>query len=227
MTEEIVKRTLDLVVLGFNAGSIEDFEKGIEKKKKLEEKSFKSGKKEFFQPPNGPQIPITYVISNDHLLKIKYSLMEQKLTITQDDYHGSNFDYDKDILDILPSILTLSAPTSFFAFGINYSTDILRDDRITLFNSNIDEQLGKDFWSTNIGFNTEIAFQVEDYISTYRIFKNEQLSNKENGRYYTFNVNYNFELKEDNNAEKIVDIFKKNKHYYDLYIEKMESILKL
>lgn len=72
-----------------------------------------------------------------------------------------------------------------------------------------------------------IDFKENEYTSIYRIYKNEKEEQKENERSYNFDVNYNFELKYDNNAKKIMEIFSQNQSYYETYRSKVRSILSL
>lgn len=230
MTENIDMTTrLDLVVVGFDVPSIDKFKTDLESKQSLKNKGFQKGKTDFIKPPADipAMLPFVYTIKNNHFMTIKYHLLEKRLIITQDSYLQDNFNYDENISEILDILLTIAPASSISAFGINYSTEVLRERKLTLLNPNIEDKLGNDFWSTNVGFQTELAFKENEYTSIYRIYKNEKEEQKENERSYNFDVNYNFELKYDNNAKKIMEIFSQNQSYYETYRSKVRSILSL
>lgn len=230
MNEQDISKTLALVIVGFDVIGIDKFKQEIESKSILKSKGFEKGKMAFVPgPPGVSPFPMSFAITNNHFLSVEYNLLEKKLIITQKNYREDDFDYDKNILDILNIVLTITPASSIRAFGINYSTDVLKNEKLALFNRNIETQLGQEFWDTNIGFKTELAFEDKENncTSVYRIFKNEQLSQEKNGRYYSFDVNFNFDLNEDNNATKIIEIFQNNDYYYNLYNNKKRNILDL
>ncbi len=228
---EIVSRRLALVILGFEVSSIKYFHDAISKKKILTDAGFKNGQSFTLQSPNGasnaPQFPIIYSIKNDEHLSIQYYLLDGKLIISHDNYKENDKNSDTAILKILETLLTIAPSASITGFGINYSTDVAQDEKLCLFNSDIESKFGQSFWDTNIGFRTELIFQNNGYNSTYRIFKDEKRSIENNKRFYIFDVNFDFTLTEDNRALEIVEIFKKNSDYFNIYSGRMENILKL
>lgn len=228
LEEQIENKTLALVIVGFEINSIERFKQIIESKKIIKENGFTTGQYLFIQaPPGAPQFPISYKIKNDKFLTIQYNLLEKKLIITQENYREHSYSNDETILLILKTLLTLTPAASLIAFGVNYSTDISRQNKLSLFNKDIEKQLSQNFWDTNIGFKTELAFQNDEYTSVYRIFKNEKISQEKGIRLYTFDTNFDFTLNDDDNAEKIIKIFKNNNKYFNIYEENVGNILKL
>lgn len=223
-----VNNTLSLVVIGFELNSLERFKESLRNKSFFKDKNFTQGREGLLPTPIGmPKVAVSYQIKNDKFLTIEYNLIEKKLTIVQNNYRENDLNQDAEIFDILKSLLTMAPSASISAFGINYSTDVIQEKKLCLFNPSIEEKLGQDYWDSNIGFNTELAFKSTDYITVYRIFKNEELSKKEGFRYYSFNCNFDFQLNIDDKAQKILDIFKNNNQYYDRYKQQRENILEL
>ncbi len=229
MTERIdVNNTLNLVVVGFEAISLKNFEDDIKTKSFIKEKKFNQSRKGFLPtPPGVPAFQASYQIKNDDFLTIEYNLIDKKLIIIQDNYRDKGKNQDSEIVEILKSILTLTSSSRITAFGINYSTDIIQDKKLCLFNPIIEEKLGNDYWNTNIGFKTELAFKSTDYTAVYTIFKDEVLSQEKGGRYYSFNCNFDFSLNVDDKSSRIIDIFKDNSKYYNIYEQQRENILEL
>lgn len=228
MSEKPVNRTLALVLVGFEVNSVEKFKQAIESKKIIKEKGFDNGKIGYVQsPPGVPPFPISYKIINNHFLSIQYNMLDKKLIITQNNYRENDYNQDDTIAKILDTLLTITPAATLTAFGINYNTDVIRDTKLCLFNKNIEEKLGQSFWDTNIGFRTELAFQNNEYTSVYRIFKDEALSKEKGQRFYSFDANFDFVLNEDNNAARIVELFKNNETYFKVYEENMRHILEL
>lgn len=228
MSETVVARTLSLVIVGFDVSSIEKFKQSIETMKIIKEKGFSEAKIGALQTPSGEsQFPISYKITNNHFLSIQYSMLDKKLIITQNNYREGSHNQDETIVKVLEVLLTMTPSMTLTAFGINYNTDIVRDDKLCLFNEKIETKLGKNFWDTNIGFRTELAFKNNEYTSVYRIFKDEALSKEKGQRFYSFAVNFDFALNEDNNATKIVELFKNNEAYFKVYEENIKHILEL
>lgn len=222
-----VNNTLNLVVVGFEATSIANFEQELKAKKIVKDKNFNKSRKGCLPtPPGVPSFQASYQIQNDEFLTIEYNLIEKKLIMIQDNYRENN-NQDSEIVEILKSVLTLTSSSRITAFGINYSTDIVQDKKLCLFNPLIENKLGNEYWNTNIGFKTELAFKSTDYTAVYTIFKDENLSREKGSRYYSFNCNFDFILNVDDKSSKIVDIFKENSKYYDIYEQKKEKILEL
>ncbi len=228
MSETEVARTLALVIVGFDVSSIEKFKQQIGAMKIIKEKGFDKERIGSVQaPPGVPPFPVSYKITNNHFLSIQYNMLDKKLIITQNNYRENSYNQDETIIKILEVLLTIAPAASLTGFGINYNTDVVRDDKLCLFNKNIETKLGKNFWDTNIGFRTELAFKNNEYTSVYRIFKDEALSKEKGQRFYSFDVNFDFVLNEDNNAAKIVELFKNNEDYFKVYEENIKHILEL
>ena len=222
-----VNNTLNLVVVGFEAANIINFERDLKTKKFIVDKNFNQSRKGLLPTPPGiPPFQASYQIKNDDFLTIEYNLSDKKLIITQENYRDNN-NQDSEIIEILKSVLTLTSSSRITAFGINYSTDIIQDKKLCLFNPLIENKLGNEYWNTNIGFKTELAFKSTDYTAVYTIFKDENLSEEKGSRYYSFNCNFDFILNVDDKSSKIVEIFTENSKYYDIYEQKREKILEL
>lgn len=229
MTEELIKKAIDIVVVGFEANDIIRYKSLLETRTVITNRfDIKNGKERNIPaPPHIPAVPYLFKVANDDLLSVEYNMLEKKLIISQDDYCSKDYyNYDLNILEVLKDLLTLTPASSITAFGINYRTDLKRQKKLCLFNPNIENKVGKDTWNTNIGFKTELAFSCDEYTSIYRIFKDEQQSD-ENTRYYSFDANFDFILNDDDNSAKILKIFKRNKKYFDTYEDMKRNILTL
>lgn len=229
MTEELIKRAIDLVVVGFEANDIKRYKSIIETKNIIKERfDIKKGRERIIPgPPNIPPVPYLFKITNDDLLSIEYNMLEKKLIISQDEYRSKDYyNYDLYISEVLKCLLTLTPASSIIAFGINYRTDLKRQQKLCLFNPHIEEKIGQNTWNTNIGFKTELAFSCNKYTSIYRIFKDEQQST-ENSRYYSFDANFDFILNNDDYSAQILDIFKENEKYFNKYEQMKRNILAL
>lgn len=223
-------KTLTLVVVGYDVnGGVINFKKALDTKSTIKERGFGEGRVLQLQAPEAQALPfpVAYRTTNNHLLTIEYNFIEKKLVIMQDNYRQDNVNKDAVILDILKSLLTIAPSTDLSAFGINYKTDVLRENKLCLFNKDIESTLGQSFWDSNIGFKTELAFKNNDYTSTYRIYKDEKLSEEKKSRYYSFDANFNFELLVDDKATRVLDIFKENNKYFEIYTKNIENILGL
>ena len=229
MTEEIkTNNTLALVIVGFEATSLNDFVKDLKTNSLIKDKNFTDGQyRSIPAPPGTPPVAVSYRTKNNSFLTIDYSILDRKLVIFQENYTNNNTDQDRKILEILKSLLIMAPSSKISAFGINYSTDIVQDKKLCLFNPSIEDKLGKEYWDTNIGFKTELAFKNTDYTTVYTIFKNEALSQERGSRCYSFNCNFDFILNIDDKSSKIINAFKNNNEYYNIYMRKMENILEL
>ena len=227
MTERMdVNNTLNLVIVGFESISLNNFEQDLNLKNFIKEKNFNQSRKGFLPTPPGiTPFQASYQIKNDKFLTIEYNLIDRKLIIIQENYDNSS--QDGEIIEILKSLLTMTSSSRITAFGINYSTDVLQGKKLNMFNPAIEEKLGKDYWNTNIGFKTELAFKSTDYTAVYTIFKDEVLSQEKGNRYYSFNCNFDFILNVDDKSSRIIELFKENQNYYDIYKQQRENILAL
>ena len=148
-----VNNTLSLVVIGFELNSLERFKESLRNKSFFKDKNFMQGREGLLPTPIGmPKVAVSYQIKNDKFLTIEYNLIEKKLTIVQNNYRENDLNQDAEIFDILKSLLTMAPSASISAFGINYSTDVIQEKKLCLFNPSIEEKLGQDYWDSNIVF---------------------------------------------------------------------------
>lgn len=219
--------TLDLVVLGFEVNGLENFINKIDTNEIIKENGFTNGEKQMLQSPGMLPFLVGYRNKNENSIAIQYNLLERKLILTQKKYGQETSENDKLLKQLLEFLLTLTPAAVPFRFGINYNSYVENENKLKLFNSNIENKLGNDLWKTNIGFKTEFAFKNEKYTSVYRIYKDEKKSKEKEKRVYSFAVNFDFALKENNKAEEICGIFEENAKYFKAYKETIEHILEL
>lgn len=224
-------KNFSIVIAGYDTSVIEEFNLNFEKLSFL--KTYGFSKPEMMGFPIGSVnqriAPVRLVTKNNHGLNIVVDFAQKKLVLAQENYLSESFNYNERLSEILIKLLDLSIPIKISALGLNFQEDEIKNSRLCLFNSNIEQQLTKELWDTNIGFKSEIIFDKKTYKMTYRIYKNDTLELQEpEQRCYTIDSNFNFDLKDvDNKLSKISEIMSNIETYYNEYLKVKRNIVDL
>lgn len=224
-------KNFTVVVAGYDTSIIGEFQTNFVKLSFLKEYGFSTPEMQGL-PIAGEYrqfAPVRLVTKNNHGLNILVDFAQKKLVLAQEGYMSEKFDYNQRLTEILTKLLDLSIPIKISALGLNFQEDEIKDSRLCLFNSNIEKQLTKELWDTNIGFKSEIIFDKKEYKMTYRIYKNDTLQLQEpEQRCYTIDSNFNFDLKDvDNKLSKISEIMSNIETYYNEYLKVKQNIVDL
>lgn len=150
---------------------------------------------------------------------------ERKISIVNPNFdEKNNLIFEEFVNEILDENLS-----KIQALGINYNAIYEKENKLKLFNKNIEST---EFFKNNITFNVMFPINYTTYTGTYTIEKicnnNENETEK---RDYAVSVNYNFNLKDKNAMEKCTaipeHIKESSQKYFNLFSDTADEFLNL